>query len=168
MIIHLWLALSWKCIFGPDKLLTAGTHIHDSRYSDWKRIWFTPILNFPDLRDCDFYDEFQNSEFQYFDIRTDLSVLSVFTDPFWWLVTFLRITTCHLRLRPSACQTWTWKSFELDFLASRLRNDKISTFKKLRPIYTLGYELWSSKVCEGDLITCRVCMRNELWSTCEA
>ena len=33
---------------------------------------------------------------------------------------------------------------------------------------TRGYELWSSKVCEGDLITCRICIPNELWSTCEA
>ena len=33
---------------------------------------------------------------------------------------------------------------------------------------TLGYELWSSKVCERDLIRCWRCMRNEFWSTCEA
>ena len=33
---------------------------------------------------------------------------------------------------------------------------------------TRWYEFWSSKLCEGDLITCRICIPNEFWSTCEA
>ena len=33
---------------------------------------------------------------------------------------------------------------------------------------TRGYEFWSSKLCEGDLITCRICIPNEFWSTFEA
>ena len=32
---------------------------------------------------------------------------------------------------------------------------------------TQWYEFWSSKLCEGDLITCRICIPNEFWSTCE-
>ena len=33
---------------------------------------------------------------------------------------------------------------------------------------TKGYDLWSRKLCEGDHITCWICMRKELWSTCDA
>ena len=35
-------------------------------------------------------------------------------------------------------------------------------------LYTRWYEFWSSKVCEGDLLTCWICIPNEFWSTCEA
>ena len=31
-----------------------------------------------------------------------------------------------------------------------------------------GYEFWSSKVCKGNLIICRIFKPNEFWSTCEA
>ena len=35
-------------------------------------------------------------------------------------------------------------------------------------LYTRWYEFWSSKLCEGDLITCMICIPNEFWSTFEA
>ena len=34
--------------------------------------------------------------------------------------------------------------------------------------HTRWYEFWSSKLCEGDLITCMICIPNEFWSTFEA
>ena len=72
---------------------------------------------------------------------------------------------CRLpRIRTN--KQWPYRTVPISWQMGKQRT--VSEFVEIKKIRYPGYEIWSNHVCEEDLITCWICMRNELWSGCKA